>query len=104
MIHRSLAMLVCCMLIFMTFTAVAIAGTEPSPFKPEINKLNAVTNNLSSIHNRINKVLGSPPDDQSPSPNVNGAVGRLSAMDHQLVLLDGMVESIKNEVLGTPPD
>jgi 16S rRNA A1518/A1519 N6-dimethyltransferase RsmA/KsgA/DIM1 with predicted DNA glycosylase/AP lyase activity len=81
-----------------------VAGIEPVPWKPEINKLNAVENNLRSIHERINRVLTIPPEPFTPSPNVNGAVGRLSAMENQLLLLNGLVFSVMDEVLQIPPD
>jgi len=84
--------------------SVAWAGIEPSPWKPEINKLNAVENNLRSIHERITRVLATPPDPWTPSPNVNGVVGRLSAMENQLLLVNGMLVSVMDEVLGNPPD
>jgi hypothetical protein len=80
------------------------AGTEPSPFAPEINRLEAIVHNLDSIQTRIDKVLGSPPDDQLPGPDENGAVGRLSAIDHQIVLLTALMGSVVDEVLATPPD
>jgi hypothetical protein len=37
-----------------------------------------------------------------PSPNVNGAVGRLGAMYHHLQILSGFIDS-SIEVLGNPP-
>ena len=83
--------------------SMAWAGIEPSPWKPEINKLNALENNLRSIHERVNRVLGAPPDPWTPSPNVNGVVGRLSAMENQLLLVNSMLVSVMDEVLGTPP-
>jgi hypothetical protein len=84
--------------------SMAWAGIEPSPWKPEINKLNALENNLRSIHERVTRVLGAPPDPWTPSPNVNGVVGRLSAMENQLSLVNGMLVSVMDEVLGMPPD
>ena len=84
--------------------AASFAGTEPSPFKPEINRLDAVSHNLFSINERILKVLGCPPDDQQSCPDENGAIGRLGAIDNQIVLLDALTASVVDEVLGTPPD
>jgi hypothetical protein len=80
-----------------------VAGIEPSPWKPEINKLNAVENGLHSIHERVSRVLATPPDPWTPSPAVQGVVGRLSAIGNQLSLLDGMLISVMDEVLQTSP-
>ena len=93
-----------CVCFLFVLCSMAWAGIEPSPWKPEINNLNAVENNLNSIGERANRVLAVPPDPYAPSPNVNGAVGRLSAMENQLVLLRGMVTSVMDEVLSVPPD
>lgn len=87
-----------------TLCTAAWAGVEPSPWKPEINKLNAVENGLHSINERVSRVLGNPPDQNAQSPAVEGLVGRLSAMGNQLSLLDGMLISVMDEVLQTSPD
>jgi len=101
--HR-LAMIAFVLLICMSFTGAATAGTEPSPFRPEINKLNAVSHQLASINNRIVRVLSTPPDDQMPRPKVRRAVRRLNAINSKLLRLDGRVESVMDVVLGCPPD
>lgn len=80
-------------------TQMATAGIEPSPFKPEINKLNAFDNHLTAIQEIVNRVLACPPNGNMP-----GTVRRLSAMDRQLYLLDASVESLVEEVMGTQPD
>ena len=80
-------------------TQMANAGIEPSPFKPEINKLNAFNNHLTAIQEIVNRVLACP-----PNGNIQGTVRRLSAMDRQLYLLDASVESLVEEVMGTQPD
>ena len=82
----------------------AAAGIEPSPFKPEINQLEATQNRLLSASDRIVKVLSCPPDDNMPCPDLNGAVNRLTAIDKKLVLVEGIVRSVVEEVLATPPD
>jgi hypothetical protein len=80
-------------------TQMANAGVEPSPFKPEINKLNAFDNHLTAIQEIVNRVLACPPDG-----SMTGTVRRLSAMDRQLYLLDASLESLMEEVMGTQPD
>ena len=94
-IMRSIKTLVLTSLAFLIVGGImqmAIAGVEPSPFRPEINQLGAVVNSLNSIHDQINRVLGKPPpDDSIPGPDINGVVNRLAAMDNKLYLLDDMV-------------
>jgi hypothetical protein len=80
-------------------TQIATAGIEPSPFKPEINKLNALNNHLTAIQEIVNRVLACP-----PNGNIQGTVRRLLAMDRQLYLLDASVEPLVEEVMGTQPD
>ena len=101
--HR-LAMFAFLLLIFMTFTFAAHAGIEPSPFKPEINKLGAVTNNLTSIHDRIIKVLSCPPGKRSRCSKINGAVNRLSAVEKQLIRKGVRITSVFENILSTPSD
>ena len=81
---------------------VASAGTKPSPVQSEIKQLDAVTKSLNKINARLEKILDNPPDDTMPSPNVNGAVGRLGVMTHHLEILKGFIAS-SIKVLGNPP-
>jgi hypothetical protein len=81
---------------------VAWAGTKPSPVQSEIKQLYAVEKSLNKINARLLKILDNPPDDTMPSPNVNGAVGRLGAMYHHLLILNGFIDS-SIEVLGNSP-
>jgi len=80
---------------------VAWAGTKPSPVQSEIKQLYAVEKSLNKINARLLKILDNPPDDTMPSPNVNGAVGRLGAMNHHLLILYGFIDSSIG-VLGNP--
>jgi hypothetical protein len=88
---------------FFTLGLASWAGarTEASPFKPEINKLNAIVNNLVSINDRVEKVLSCPPESTiiNGCPDLNGAVERLRAIDNQLFLLDALTNSVIGEVL-----
>ncbi len=68
--HHRLATFAFLMLISLTFTVAATAGFEPSPFKPEINKLYASENKLSAIENVVIKSLDNPPVDGAPSPDL----------------------------------
>lgn len=81
---------------------VAWAGTKPSPVQSEIKQLYAVEKSLNKINARLLKILDNPPDDTMPSPNVNGAVGRLGAMNHHLLILYGFIDSSIG-VLDNPP-
>lgn len=82
---------------------VAIAGTEPSPFTPEINQLGAAQNILVSAGSRIVKGMDNPPDPAVPSPDLTGALKRLDAITNQLVSVDDMVVSLAEEVMGIDP-
>ena len=57
-----------------------------------------MVNSLNSIQDQVNHVLGIPPDDQLPSPNIIGVVNHLGAMENKLLLLDDMVRTIGEEV------
>ena len=81
---------------------VASAGTKSSPVQSEIKQLYAVEKSLNKINDRLSKILEKPPDDTMPSPNVNGAVGRLGAMYYHLQILSGFIKS-SIDVLGNPP-
>ena len=72
----------------------ASAGIEPEPFQPEINQLGALENILVSANSRINMAIENPPDPFTPSPDVNGAVNRMEAINNQLVSVDDMVRSM----------
>lgn len=90
-------------LLLMAIPATAIAGIEPSPFKPEINQLGAAVNILNSADNRILKVMATPPDDTEPGPGLEGAVNRLAAINNQLYSVEDMINSLVTEVMGTEP-
>jgi hypothetical protein len=82
---------------------VALAGTEPSPFKPNINQLGAVENVLNSVKNRVEKVLSKPPDYGVSRPSLKGAAKRLEAIVEQLLSVDDKIFSIVEEVMGVDP-
>lgn len=81
---------------------VAWAGTQPSPFLPATNQLNAVVNVLGALGGNLEAKLSSPPDDQMPAPE--GLIGELNAMAQTLAVQDGRVQTAIEAVLGTPPD
>ncbi|MBT8089975.1 MAG: hypothetical protein KJO01_07185 [Gammaproteobacteria bacterium] len=89
--------------LFLGNLGVATAGVEPSPFQPEINQLGAAENILVSANSRIIKAMDHPPDPVVPSPNLNGALNRLDAINRQLVSVDDMVASMIEEVMGFEP-
>jgi len=64
------------------------AGVEPSPFHMEINKLESIDNNFRSIARQLDRILADPPDALPPHGDLNGALGKLSAMTHKLELLE----------------
>jgi hypothetical protein len=101
--HHRLAMFTFLMLISLTFTVAATAGIEPSPFKPEINKLYASENMLSVIENVVTITIANPPVDGAPSPNLNGALNKLATTDIRVGSVSGFITSIYEEVMGTEP-
>lgn len=80
--------------------SIALAGAKSSPVQSEIKQLEAVKKSLNKINDRLQKILDNPPGDGTPGPNVNGAVGRLSAMYSRLKILDGFIDSSVEKVLG----
>jgi hypothetical protein len=82
---------------------IGLAGTEPSPFKPNINQLGAVENILNSVKNRVEKVLSKLPDHGVSGPSSKGTVKRIEAIIEQLLSLDDKVFSIVDEVMGVDP-
>lgn len=87
---------------------VANAGTEPSPFQPEINQLGAVANILNSAEFRVGNSIAHPPDpcvplDPCNSPDLKGAVNRLEAINDQVASADVMVGAMIDEVMGFEP-
>jgi len=81
-------------------SGIAFAGFEPSPF---IGQLGAVENILNSADDRISKVMSTEPSPFEPSPNLNGALNRLEAINSQLGSVGDMIFSIINEVMGFEP-
>jgi hypothetical protein len=86
--------------------ANVLAGTEPSPFQPEINQLGAVENILDSAKFRIDMTMGHPPDPcvpPEPCKDLNGDINRLAAIENQVASTNNMVGSMIVEVMGFEP-
>ena len=95
-------------ILFFGLSSLALSGTEPSPFQPEINQLGAVTNILHSADFRFAKTLAHPPDpcvppDPCNNPDLNGALNRINAINNQVMSADDMVRSMIEEVMGFEP-
>jgi len=100
---RFISIVVTSMFLLSVPVAGALAGVEPSPFQPEINQLGAVENVINSTYERIVKVMDMAPVLDEPSPNLNGAVNRLDAIDKQLMSADDIIFSVIAEVMGVEP-
>lgn len=85
------------------FTSSLYAGVEPSPFQPEINQLGAVTNSLNSCLDRVQKIISFPPNPVLSSPDLNGAINRLEAIDGQGNSLNDFVANTILSVMGVEP-
>ena len=72
---------------------VCMAGVEPSPFEPEINKLHSIELQVAAINKRLAKI-----DDSETLPE--GVSNYLSAMTNQTQLLKTRLEEV---LLVLPP-
>ena len=81
------------------FTTTLYAGIKPSPFRAETNKLEAVVLVTEALDMRLASVADVPIDPISPA--MEGVIGKLEAMEIQLLVLDGRVADV---VAGWPPD
>lgn len=70
------------------------AGFDPSPFHEEINKLESIDHNFRSIARQLDRILAKPPDAVPPHGDLNGALGKLSAMAHKLDVLDRRIADV----------
>ncbi|NWG04313.1 MAG: hypothetical protein HXY44_15785 [Syntrophaceae bacterium] len=68
-------------LLVLGITGGGIAGVEPAPWEPEINKLHSIELNIAAIEKRLVKLDG----DETLPP---GTVNYLNAMENKLGVLD----------------
>lgn len=78
----------------------SLAGFEQSPFRPEINQLEAAVNIINSDNNRVIQMVVSPPEYGLSSPNLNGALNRAEAVYRQLESVNGFISDIVYSVMG----
>lgn len=100
-LETGMAILGISMILFMSLATPALAGIEPAPWKAQVNKLNAVANDLAEINKRLHDIstrLGVEPTPWQPW--YNGVEGELNAMANQLDALNSRVSA----VLGVPPE
>jgi hypothetical protein len=98
---RILAIIGITLLLLVGIAAPASAGLEPTPFRPEINKLNAVINELSQISGRlvdIEEKMG-----VEPTPFIP-VVNELNAMSIQLNVVAIQVDAVLDVVPSGDPD
>ncbi len=81
----------------------AMAGFDPSPFKPAINRLGAVENQLVAVKGRVIKTMDEAPGSEGPSSKLKASLNRLDAIDKKLAKVDDKVTSVIEEVMGFDP-
>lgn len=74
------------------------AGIAPSPFRDDLGKLGAISNNLDSINDRLNHVLSKQLD-----PFDLGRVNQLGAMEDKLDLINGRIMAVLFAPQPEPP-
>ena len=82
------------------------AGVEPSPFKPQLNKINSISNVLESINKRLNYLLGTLGKSTGPSPS--GISDQLRSMAYQVRELETRIGEIdatfRNDSVALPTE
>ena len=71
------------------------AGVEPSPFN--VGKVKAISNDLEAINYRLEILLN--PESCKGDGSLNGPMARLDTISGQLVMLQGRVQNIFDEIL-----
>ena len=100
-LETGMAILGISMILFMSLASPALAGVVPVPWKAQVNKLNAVANDLGEINRRLNDIYARVGVEPTPwQPWCNGVEGELNGMANQLNALYSRV----NAVLSAPPD
>ena len=70
-------------LLILGIMGACLAGIEPVPWEPEINKLHSIELNVAAIQKRLEKLDGT-----EPLPLPEGTLNYLNAMGNQLGILD----------------
>lgn len=92
---------------FTPTSKIAIAGTEPSPFQPQIDQLELVAIGLKLMDYRVGYIIEHPPDPCVP-PNpcfeLKWKVGVLGRMSNRIAAAENFVGATIEEVLEYSPD
>lgn len=70
----------------------AYAKSQSLPFKEQVNKLEAIQNELASLHKRLQDILSIPPEKVASVPQ--SIVGKLKAMTNQIQTLEKHLQGI----------
>ena len=82
-------------LLFCVLSSTAFAGIGPSPFRPDILRLKAITQIARALDNRLSRL----PFPGPPSPALNRSVNNLIAMDNQLGHLNELLGYVMTDVM-----
>jgi cytochrome c556 len=88
---KKIAVLCISLLLLATVAAPAMAATPKDPYKSEVNKLNAMASELTSLNERLDKVVGTSEPD---AHDTKRATNRIEVMAKQLDALNSQLSAI----------
>ena len=86
--------------VFLGLSVTTDAGVEPTPFHVEINQLESIGNSFKNLARQLDRILADPPDADPPHGDLNGALGKLAAMNHKVQVLDGQITEVMDASAG----
>lgn len=94
-------------MLFAPTSKIAIAGTQPSPFQPQMDQLELVAIGLNLMNYRVGYIIEHPPNPcvpPDPCLGLNWKVGVLGRMSNRIEAVEDFVGATIEEVLQYSPD